>query len=248
LSRPTGLVLAIDASMTIERMNRTLGVALVCMIAACKPGAAPSNGGTDPDVEPLAQEMAPVDAIGVWVNGFHLYSEAPEEQVEANHYVTELDNGVMQALVFDGTGKDARLIGVEYILPAEQYASLPDDEKRLWHSHVHEAKSGLLVAPGMPANAERELMTKLVSSYGKTWHMWHTDRNMDLPTGVPTLMVSALADGQIDPAKIAERDARLLVDSAEIAKSRADLPTPEIDPLADSWARGEPIKLEIVEE
>jgi hypothetical protein len=33
-------------------------------------------------------------------------------------------------------------------------AFAPDDEKRLWHSHHYEVKSGILVAPGIPDLAE----------------------------------------------------------------------------------------------
>ena len=42
----------------------------------------------------------------------------------------------------------------------------PAEEKRLWHSHVHEVRSGQLIAPGIPQVAEHELMEKLVRMGG----------------------------------------------------------------------------------
>ena len=116
-------------------------------------------------------------------------------------------------------------------------------EKPLWHSHVHEVKSGQLIAPGIPAAAEHALMNKLVHTYGKTWHTWHTDLDKNLPLGVPQLMMGFTADGQIDPALVQKRDARFGVNSGEKKKSRADIPAPHIDPGADAWTKGTPYQI-----
>ena len=64
-------------------------------------------------------------------------------------------------------------MGVEYIISARLFETLPEEEKKLWHSHDYEVKSGSLVAPGLPQAAERRLMEQVVSTYGKTWHTWH---------------------------------------------------------------------------
>jgi hypothetical protein len=45
---------------------------------------------------------------------------------------------------------DARLIGIECIITEERFLGLPEDEKRLWHSHDYEVKSGILVARASP--------------------------------------------------------------------------------------------------
>ena len=66
----------------------------------------------------------------------------------------------------------------------------------MWHSHVHEVKSGQLIAPGIPEIAEHELMEKLVGTYGKTFHTWHTDMQHELPVGVPQVMMGFTADNQ----------------------------------------------------
>jgi Protein of unknown function (DUF1264) len=56
-------------------------------------------------------------------------------------------------VIFDRNAPDARLIGIEYIVSEERFRALPDDEKRLWHSHRYEVKSGTLAAPGIPERA-----------------------------------------------------------------------------------------------
>jgi hypothetical protein len=72
-------------------------------------------------------------------------------------------------------------MGVEYIVSERLSRALPDAEKALWHSHVHVVKPGQLIAPGIPQPAEHALMKKLVGTYGKTFHTWHTDQHKELP-------------------------------------------------------------------
>ena len=87
-------------------------------------------------------------------------------------------------------------------------------------------------------------MEKLVNTYGKTWHTWHTDLNKELPLGVPQLMMGFTADGQADPKMVSERDSRFGVNSLEKKKARADIPAPKIDPGADAWNKGNVIQIE----
>jgi hypothetical protein len=194
----------------------------------------------------LLQSEAPVRAISTYLDGVHFYNGELGEQVEAHHYVTILNEDVMQAVLFDGNGKNARLIGVEYIISQKLFEQLPPNEKKLWHSHAYEVKSGLLVAPGLPTTIEHELMVKLAPTYGKTWHTWHTHADQNIPMGIPALMMAFTADGQMDPELLAKREQRLGVSIADIAARRADIPQPEVDPLADAWLQGEVIQLEAV--
>ena len=89
-------------------------------------------------------------------------------------------------------------------------------------------KSGQLIAPGIPEAAEHALMTKLIGTYGKTWHTWHTDLKKQLPTGMPQLMMGFTADGQSDAAMLGERDKRFGIASADKQRKREDIPAPAI--------------------
>lgn len=164
--------------------------------------------------------------------------------MEAHHYCAILNDEFIQWVIYDGNVKDAKIVGVEYIISEKLFAGLPDAEKALWHSHVHEVKSGQLIAPGIPQVAEHELMEKLVHTYGKTWHTWHTDQNKDLPLGVPQLMMGFIADGQADAAMVASRDKRFGIDSEERRKNREDILTPAIDPGADAWQHGKAFQID----
>jgi hypothetical protein len=190
------------------------------------------------------QNKPPIEALNAYLDGFHFYNGKMDAQMEAHHYCSILNDDVIQCVIYDGNVRDAKIMGVEYIISAKLFAALPAPEKSMWHSHVHEVKSGQLVAPGIPQMAERELMEKLVHTYGKTWHTWHTDLDKELPLGVPQLMMGFTADGQADPAMIAERDRRFGIDSHDKRRDRQGIPEPSIDPGADGWQHGKTVQIQ----
>jgi hypothetical protein len=191
----------------------------------------------------ILQNKPPIEALNAYLDGFHFYNGNMKGQMEAHHYCAVLNDEVMQCVIYDGNVKDAKIMGVEYIISARLFKSLPEKEKALWHSHVHEVKSGQLIAPGIPEVAEHELMKKLVNTYGKTWHTWHTDLHKELPIGVPQIMMGFTADGQADAAMVAERDKRFNLSSEGNKKKREDIPAPAIEPGADAWQNGNTVQL-----
>lgn len=76
------------------------------------------------------------------------------------------------------------------MVPKSVYDTFPDDEKKLWHSHEYEVKSGMLILP-KPSDtsaedwekAELEAMKEIVGLYGKTWHFWEVDAGHEYPMG-----------------------------------------------------------------
>lgn len=194
----------------------------------------------------VIQSRPPVEAISAYLDGFHFYNGDKNGQMEAHHYVTVLNEDVMQAVIYDGNTKDARLMGVEYIISERLFNTLPADEKKLWHSHQYEVKSGSLIAPGLPAAADKALMSKIVNTYGKTWHTWHTDRDKTLPLGIPALMMGFTGEGQLDPALLADRDRRLDVNTQAIKREREDIVARPVAQGANAWQRGEVIQLQRV--
>lgn len=116
------------------------------------------------------QPKYPLQAMSTYLNGLHLYADEVGRQVEASHFCIHLRHDLHQCVIFDRNAVDARLIGIEYIMSEERFRQLPDDEKRLWHSHHYEVKSGILTAPGIPDLAEHAYFEDLISTYGKTFH------------------------------------------------------------------------------
>ena len=208
------------------------------------PGAAESATTKTLELGAAAlQQKPPIEALNTYLDGFHFYSGRMAMQREAHHYCAIVNEEVIQCVIYDGNVRDAKLMGVEYIVSKRLYGTLPAAEKQLWHSHVHEVKSGQLIAPGIPQPAEHALMEKLVGTYGKTWHTWHTDLDKALPLGIPQLMMGFTADGQADAAMVQARDQRFGIDSAKKRKDRQSIAAPVIDPDADAWQKGRVVQL-----
>lgn len=188
------------------------------------------------------QAKYPIDAMSTYLNGLHMYADDMGRQVEAAHFCIHLRHDLHQCVIFDRNATDARLIGIEYIISEERFRTLPADEKKLWHSHHYEVKSGILTAPGVPEIAEHSYFKDLVSTYGKTFHTWQYDRE-DFPYGVPQLMMGFTADGQANEDIIRARDARVGVSTRSKRASREDIATPQVDPGANHWESGQSLQM-----
>jgi hypothetical protein len=175
-----------------------------------------------------------------------MYADDMGRQVEASHFCIHLQHDLHQCVIFDRNAAGARLIGVEYIISPERFRALPEDEKRLWHSHHHEVKSGVLVAPGIPEIAERAYFEDLVTTYGKTFHTWQYDRD-EFPYGIPQLMMAFTDDGQADESLIQARDRRLGISTTSVREKRAGIPTPTVEPGANPWESGRSVQTRLEE-
>ena len=186
----------------------------------------------------------PIGDIHAHVCGIHFYNGDMNRQIIAEHYCAHRTDEVLQCVIYDSNKPGARLIGIEYIVSAKIFESLPAEEKKLWHSHNYEVKSGVLTAPGMADAAEKDLMKVLIGTYGKTWHTWQVDGDAKLPMGIPQLMMGFTADGQAGAKVLSERDS-LYWSSAAKKIARADIPDVKLDPGADAWQKGSAVQLDL---
>jgi hypothetical protein len=216
----------------------------IAAVAFAQSPAAKEKTAAAKSSEPNA-DLAPISAIHAHVCGIHFYSGDMKRQVIAQHYCAHLSDEVLACVLYDSDKKNARLIGVEYIVSAKIFETLPADEKKLWHSHNYEVKSGVLTAPGASEAAEKDLMKVLIGTYGKTWHTWQVDRGDKLPLGVPQLMMAFTKDGQLNAKTAAEREKLYPVSVAAKKAVRADIPDTKIDPDADAWQKGSAVQIDL---
>ncbi len=200
------------------------------------------------------QNFAPVKQICAHLNAYHVYASDPKRCVESNHYCSHLNEGlparfprpltylltipaadVRQCLIYDSPDKNARLIGVEYMISATLYKTLEPSERKLWHSHVFEVKSGMLIMPGpdgLPTGiwelAETKEMEDVIGLYGKTYHFWQVDRGDKLPLGGPELMMSYTQAPPGFEGLVGDRDSRFQVDHKQKAEKRQYIEEPAI--------------------
>lgn len=124
----------------------------------------------------------PIDKIHLAFHAYHVAAHDHNQSVESYHFCAGGNDGVFQCLIYDSAEKDAKLIGIEYLIPEEVFATLDDEEKRLWHSHKFEVGTGLLL-PLHPngehttkhsggllaanADVEKQQMQMIYKMYGK---------------------------------------------------------------------------------
>ena len=173
------------------------------------------------------QSMNPLRQFDVYLVGFHPMKDDPAHQMEAHHFCRQVNEDLMQCVLFSGNTKDAHLNGVEYIISERLYETLPDEERQYWHPHNYEILSGTLSAPGLPDAAEHELMKQKMNSYGKTWHTWKTgsvDQPGDsIPLGPALLAWSFNRDGELRGCLLREMEKSLKLDTAKKRRNREDL-------------------------
>ncbi|MEO6807967.1 MAG: DUF1264 domain-containing protein [Isosphaeraceae bacterium] len=141
-----------------------------------------AHGTTKRDVKAPIQEVlhCPLAFAGV-----HLLKDLPEHSQVAYHYCKPLNDDVSQCILYDGTGPDARLIGVEYLVTDAIYQTMPAEEKLYWHDHTNEIDAGLFRSLTQTGAAEAETLAVIRPLWGKIAHTWATGKTY--PMGPPRL-------------------------------------------------------------
>lgn len=194
-------------------------------------------------VEAAMMTFAPIKSIQQHLSAFHVYAHDHTRHVESHHFCSHRSKDFHQCVIYDSDASDARLIGIEYIVSEQIFKSLPEEEKRYWHSHKHEVESGILcletkgVVPAvMNDTAEQSVMLHLHQTYGKTIHTWAFDDFPELPLGPPHLMMSYTGINPPSDDAIRCRDERSgISSSAKKGLREGYLPRYQKDNKADQW-------------
>ncbi len=163
------------------------------------------------DVGGCSQDLTPPNQVEMYLDGYHSYKKEAslpakhQRQIRSAHYCKQVSPDLFQCLIYDGNGKGARVIGIEYVITDKLYKTLPAKEQKYWHAHDGEVDSGLLTMPGLPAEKQKEILTSLRSTHGKTWQVWNNLEDT-VPLGEPALMWN------VDPSKISSATKRSIVE------------------------------------
>lgn len=124
--------------------------------------------------------------------GTHLLKTLPAFSQKAIHYCKPVSDEVAQCLLYDGTGPDARLIGVEYLVSDRIYKTMPAEEKGFWHDHKYEVDAGLLKSLTQTGDDEKKTLANVRPLWGKVFHTWTTGATY--PMGPPQLFWSVTGE------------------------------------------------------
>jgi hypothetical protein len=92
----------------------------------------------------------------------------------------------------------------------------------------------MLVAPGVPEPAERELMKEICQMYGKVIHTWQVDLH-PLPIGPPKLMMSVTRRELVRQELMKQKEKLTGISSEERAEKRKGIECGEKAEGADAW-------------
>jgi Protein of unknown function (DUF1264) len=91
------------------------------------------------------------------------------------HFCKPNDKIMMVCQLYDSNSPNATLIGVEYMITADEYKNLPDREKPNWHYHKEEFAPNR-ADPKLPQLSEQQqnaTLKKLEESFGKVIITWN---------------------------------------------------------------------------
>lgn len=127
---------------TIPTLKMACASAMALLLGACAAGNSASNVVAPGDASStttrsldagaaLLQSRPPIEALNAYLDGFHFYNGQMDVQMEAHHYCAILNEEVIQCVIYDGNRKDAKLMGVEYIISERLFTGLPKAEQAL---------------------------------------------------------------------------------------------------------------------
>jgi hypothetical protein len=207
------------ANILKDRTHQLSMVIITIFIASLLAGASTINTGPFITIPATAQQQQqggaggggqvpakPVDGYNSpqgHVNAIRHVFDDPALRVQ--HYCKPSDKIVLVCQLYDTDSKNATLIGIEYIITADQYKSLPDREKPNWHYHKIEFRPDMAnpMFPELNASETKAGMQKLMDTYGKVIITWNPkDKLPAFPAQVEQVqhpfMVNATAKPEVN--------------------------------------------------
>ncbi len=112
----------------------------------------------------------------------------PKLQTIVHHHCKAYDDGTMVCLMFHSGMKDQdKPIGLEYIITAEQFNTLPQEEKKYWHYHRVEVPRAHATFPDLTAEEAAKLLPAVNETYGKVIYFQKPDDKF--PLGEPYVLI-----------------------------------------------------------
>jgi len=170
----------------------------------------------------VVQKHSPINEFDTHLTAVLVDSRNPDKQVPVHLYVSHINEDFMQALIMDDETDDARLIGIEYIITPKLFDQLTVEERKLWHSLNYLVRSGVLVAPRLPAVIEHKLMKDLAPTYGKAIYIWNKEDSF-LPVGIPQFLSAPTHEGVLKLSQIEKLFHKYGYDWEKIRNSREDI-------------------------
>lgn len=117
--------------------------------------------------------------------GFTLHIDAKQHfpgdpNAIAHHWCRPAAGGIKECQIYDTDAADARLVGVEVVVPTAMWKTFPATEQALWHYHRTEIPKVSPTLPGMSQEEAKRVIEGMLESYGKVYLLWDPTTNAAL--------------------------------------------------------------------
>jgi uncharacterized protein DUF1264 len=147
----------------------TIIVAQLPPPSSSSPSSNTTKTATSTAPNATATTAKPVDGYNTHLSAVRHVFDDPSLRVQ--HYCKPNNKIAFICQLYDSTSRNATLIGVEYIITANQYKSLPDREKPNWIDITHNRSVPMF--PGLSAAQVKALFGKLMGTHGKVIITWN---------------------------------------------------------------------------
>jgi hypothetical protein len=140
-------------------------------------------------VSPAQAKMAggPARGYTLHIDAEKHFGDAHPSEI-AHHWCKNVSSTLKECLLYDSDAPDARLVGVETVVPTAVWKTFAPSERALWHYHVTELAKVHATLPDTPKDEQAKVIAMIKPTYGKIWILWDplTSKN---PIGQPTIVV-----------------------------------------------------------
>jgi uncharacterized protein DUF1264 len=166
---------------------RTVLVVLAFTTAATV--ATLSSGRLGPEAAAGGGSPRPSDGWTLHITAKMHFPGKPE--MLAHHFCKQVAGGLIECQLYDSGAADARLVGVETIVPSATYAKFSAAEKAQWHYHRVEIPLVSAAVLDMSPDEAEKVVNSIVDTYGKIYLLWDPSRQ-SMPTGQPSVTILPL--------------------------------------------------------
>jgi hypothetical protein len=131
-------------------------------------------------------------------NATTTYSKANQTQDDifnliVDHHCKVYDDMTAACLLFPtGMNDQDKPYGIEYVIPADLYNTLPEEERKYWHYHLTELPKVKATTPDMTAEEAAKVKPILDETYGKVVYFWQYGD--ELPIGEPKAIIKDVVE------------------------------------------------------
>jgi Protein of unknown function (DUF1264) len=122
-------------------------------------------------------------------SGFSLHIDAKRHfpgnpNFIAHHWCRPASGGIKECQLYDSDAANARLVGVEVVVPTATWKTFSKSEQALWHYHRVEIPKVSAVMPDLSPAEAKKIGASLLETYGKVYLLWDPSAN-NQPMGKP---------------------------------------------------------------